>query len=131
MKQLSDETIDQFITRLRQKADFCEFGDRLEENIRDQVIERCISYHLRRKLLDKGKDLTLKQLQTITRVLEASESKAFSIEHVKTEVNHMQVKRSTHLIKQGNSENSGVSNRCYRCYKVCHYQSSVDSLARD
>ena len=28
MKQLSDETIDQFITRLRQKADFCEFGDR-------------------------------------------------------------------------------------------------------
>ena len=46
MKQLSDETIDQFITRLRQKADFCEFGDRLAENIRDQVIERCISYHL-------------------------------------------------------------------------------------
>ena len=42
MKQFSDETINQNITRFRQKADFCEFGDRLEENIRDQVIEKCI-----------------------------------------------------------------------------------------
>ena len=93
MKQLSGETIDQFITRLRQKADFCEFGDKLEENIRDQVIEKCISSHLRRKLLEKGKDLTIKQFQMITRALEASESQALSMEHVKTEVNYVQVKR--------------------------------------
>ena len=49
MKQLFDEIIDLFITKLKQKTDICEFGDRLEENIRDQVIEKCISSHLRRK----------------------------------------------------------------------------------
>lgn len=96
-EEISGETIDQFITRLRQKADFCEFGNRLEGNIRDQVIEKRISCHLRRKLLVKENDLTLKQLQTIAIALNASESQAFIMEHVKTEVNHVQVKRSTHL----------------------------------
>ena len=64
MKQSPNETIDQFITRLRQKSDFCDYGENTDENIRDQVIEKCTSSHLRRKLLEKGKNLTLQQLQT-------------------------------------------------------------------
>ena len=37
------ESVDQFVTRLREKADCCEFGETADENIRDQVIEKCLS----------------------------------------------------------------------------------------
>ena len=44
----------------------------------------------------------------------------------------MQVKRLSHLSKQGNSKNSGVSNKCCNRFdNVGHYQSSVDCPARN
>ena len=41
-KQSVSETVEQYITRLRQKAHTCEFGETCEEQIRDQVISGCI-----------------------------------------------------------------------------------------
>lgn len=49
MSQNTTETIEQFITRLRQKAVYCNFGDNIDEMIRDQVIKKCCSSRLRRK----------------------------------------------------------------------------------
>ena len=43
MEQLPDESIDQYVTRLLQKADYCQFGDNRDENVQDQVIEKCSS----------------------------------------------------------------------------------------
>ena len=63
MSQKENETIDQFITRLKQKALTCDYGDSCDEFIRDQVIDACNSTPLRRKLLEKGHALTLKTLQ--------------------------------------------------------------------
>lgn len=40
MAQLPTESIDQYITRLRERADYCEFGTARDENIHDQVIEK-------------------------------------------------------------------------------------------
>ena len=48
MTQTSSEAVEQYITRLRQKAVFCDFHN-IDENIRDQVIEKCYSQRLRRK----------------------------------------------------------------------------------
>ena len=62
--QLAIETVEQFVTILRQKAT-CEFGEAtvVDEQIRVQVISKCLSHKLRRKLLQKGRDLTLPQLR--------------------------------------------------------------------
>ena len=62
--QRDDETIEQFITRLRQKAETCEFT-KVEEHIRDQIIEKCNSNVLRQKFLEKGKELNLEILREI------------------------------------------------------------------
>ena len=51
--QKSDETVDQFVCRLKQRASTCEFGNNLNEQIRDQVVEKCCSTTLRKKLLEK------------------------------------------------------------------------------
>ena len=53
MAQLQGETIDQFMCRLRQKAVTCEF-DTVDEDIRDQLIEKCRDPELRRKFLEKA-----------------------------------------------------------------------------
>ena len=91
--QLANETVEQFVTRLRQKAQTCEFGDAatVDEQIRDQVISKCLSHELRRKLLQKGRNLTLPQLREIACSMEESEKQARSFEggsgEVRSEVN--------------------------------------------
>nr|XP_029732539.1 uncharacterized protein LOC115268569 [Aedes albopictus] len=47
MKQRSGENIDAFTIRLRVQAERCGFGDRVEENIKDQIIQNCQSATLR------------------------------------------------------------------------------------
>ena len=69
MAQNESETIEQYITRLRQKAVTCNF-DKVNEEIRDQVINKCISHTLQRKLVQKGGDLTLADTREIGRALE-------------------------------------------------------------
>ncbi|KAK7104470.1 hypothetical protein V1264_019182 [Littorina saxatilis] len=75
MSQEESETVDQFITRLRQQAKNCGFDDKLDENVRDQVIHGCKSSKLRVKLLEK-KELTLKTLADTARAHEAAQKQA-------------------------------------------------------
>nr|XP_058962028.1 uncharacterized protein K02A2.6-like [Pocillopora verrucosa] len=70
MAQLQSETIDQFVCRLRQKAVSCEF-DKVDEAIRDQLIEKCRDPELRKKFLEKAQDGTLTVLQDVARVHES------------------------------------------------------------
>ena len=83
MTKLITETVDQFVTRLREKANCCEFGEATDENIRDQLIEKCSSSQLRRKLLERERGLTLSALQTIARAMEASVRQTGSMETLK------------------------------------------------
>ena len=41
LMQAREETIDEFVCRLRQGAATCEFGDSVHERIRDQIISKC------------------------------------------------------------------------------------------
>ena len=69
--QRNDETIEQFITRLRQKAETCEFT-KVEEHVRHQIIEKCSSNVLRQKFLEKGKELNLEMPREIARSYETA-----------------------------------------------------------
>ena len=62
ISQSSEERVDQFVCRLRQRAASCEFGDREDEYIRDQLIDKCYSAKLRRKFLEKEGSVTLNDL---------------------------------------------------------------------
>ncbi|XP_060067121.1 uncharacterized protein LOC132547380 [Ylistrum balloti] len=73
------DSIDHFITKLKQQAKFCNFGNE-DEQIPDQIIEKCASQKLRIRLLEKGQDLTLDQLRAIAQSLETSQSHAVQME---------------------------------------------------
>ena len=115
MSQLPSETVEQFVTRLRQKGHSCEFGD---EQIRDQVISKCLSHNIRRKLLEKGKILTLQQLREIARHMEDSEKQARKIESAANEVNRVRVNSNG----KGNPRVGGKRStiRCFCCGNVGH-----------
>lgn len=72
LSQDNDESVEEFITRLRQQAALCEFAN-VDEQIRDQVIEKCKSNKLRAKLLEKGHALTLNDLRTTASTFEMTE----------------------------------------------------------
>ena len=76
MKQEDHKTVDQFVVRLSNQAVNCEFGTTKNEQIPDQVIDKCKPTELRRKLLAKGQELTLAETQRIARSLEASQTQA-------------------------------------------------------
>ena len=52
----------------------------MDEQIGGQVISKCLSHELHRKLHQKGRNLTLPQLREIARFMEESEKQARSIE---------------------------------------------------
>lgn len=79
-KQLQNEseTVSQFVIRLRKLADTCAFGNEKDNFIRDQVVDKCLSNSLRKKLLSV-KDLTLTGLLEIAQSKESSEFQASQI----------------------------------------------------
>src|SRR6218665_3871160 len=114
MKQESKETVDQFVSRLRRKAENCEFGEQLEENVRDQVIDKCSSSLFRRKLLEKGQTLTLIMAQDLGRTMETvalqvqkMEGTPLAVDFAKTEHRHDQ-------------KSHGSKSAFYRCGKFNH-----------
>jgi len=65
VKQEESETADQFALRLFQLSENCEFGEAKEEHIRDQLIDKCRSHNLRKKLLKASETLTLQRRERL------------------------------------------------------------------
>ena len=70
-KQETIEPLDQFITRLRKLTTYCEYGNNVNDEIRDLVIHTCKSIKLRTRLLQE-QNLTLEKVQNIGRIMEQS-----------------------------------------------------------
>ena len=64
-KQLQGETIEQLAIRLKHQVKFCDYNSP-DDMIRDQIIEQCLSTHLRRRLL-RETELTLAKTIEIVR----------------------------------------------------------------
>ena len=80
MRQEVSESVDQFVIRLMLQAENCNFSNQQVDQIRDQVIDECKSSVLRRKLLEKGQDLKLEDVQQIARSMEAAEIQSRKME---------------------------------------------------
>ena len=66
----ANEPIDKFVARLRQQARLCEYSD-LDDQLRDQLLDKIAQPGLRRKLLEK-EDMTLDDALKICRSWEAT-----------------------------------------------------------
>ena len=106
------------------KADTCDFKDAnaIEEQIREQVIEKCHSNQLSRKFLAKGRALTLAQLQDTARTFEDSERSVRSMAGLRAEVKKVSIdSRRSYLAaakyKEGRSSSKQI---CFACGRTGH-----------
>lgn len=70
IKQEPNEKFEKFLVRLRQQADKCQFKDK-DEQIIDQITEKCSCNELRKKILQTGDSLTLTNIIFEANTLEA------------------------------------------------------------
>ncbi|KAL1268570.1 hypothetical protein QQF64_033933 [Cirrhinus molitorella] len=95
--QRQGETVQQFVTRLRQAAKDCDFGVDKDNQLRDAVLSKCSSDYIKRKLLEEGTELTLTRTLEIAMQCERVELQMSAMhisqpENEKGTVNHV-VKR--------------------------------------
>ena len=119
MTQQDGETVDQFIARLRKQAQNFNFNDP-DVDIRDQVIDKCRSSVLRRKLLGK-ENLTLTKVQEVAPVMEAADLQAKQMGEQREEPLsvHKVVQKSPSKSSEQPNKKSGKG-RCYRCGQEGH-----------
>lgn len=81
LHQKTEERIDAFIMRLRIQANRCDFGEHLDENLKEQTTGGCKSSLLRRKILERD-GVTFDELIKMARIIEdvAEQQKIFSNE---------------------------------------------------
>lgn len=122
MQPTMGEAAESYIQRLRQQAKLCDFDGRLEREIRDQYINTCPWPDLQAKLvedlLEKGRDLTLNDVQTKAEVFERARYQQQSMTTSNNpEVNAIS-KGSFHKTK---STTESTERRCFGCDKTGHF----------
>ena len=111
--QRPEETVDQFVTRLRKLAVHCEFGN-LEKELRSAVIQQCKSKRLRRYALRED-ELTLDKLLSKARVLEASENQAEGMEQAGVSTDTLRHLRKKQLKPREQSQPHKSTKVCRQC----------------
>ena len=105
--QAADETISDFIAKLCKLAMNCEFGDYLEEALRDRFVCGLRSGSTQKQLLTEV-DLTFKQVVEVAKGIEAANKKSQQLKQAEpVEVNKF-------------TRNSKPARPCYRCGKEGH-----------
>ena len=118
--QKADETMDAYVTRLRNLSKTCEFGTSLHEMIRDQIIEKCASTALRRRLL-RERELTLDNLLLIARSFELADRQALEIEQKfdsSTHLNSIEQQSESQQSRRNSAKrdsNNRLKSVCYCC----------------
>ena len=116
-RQDSKESIEQFVTRLRLLAQYCEFAD-TDNEIVTQVIQSCLSTQFRRKLLRTTK-LNLHTLLELGRINDTVESQAQIVEGTTSNLESADTVNyiKTHNRRKFNKQSSERSDdaKCWKC----------------
>ena len=122
---VNSEMVDQFVSRLRQKATTCEFTN-VDKVVRDQLIDKCFDPILRRKFLERT-NATLKDLQDVARAYKAVEQQMKAIGELVNALKHNmhsggQNKENTNQqrLKPNRSEGESKS-QCNNCNRTGHF----------
>lgn len=115
LRQMEEETVAQYVTRLRQQAKNCEFKEE-DAEICSQIVECCTSSEIRRRILEKS-EITVKGALEIAQTIEAIEMQTKNIEG----------QAVARLTGYGRGQNKGIARDretvCFRCgYKGHRYK---------
>lgn len=127
-----DEKFEKFLVRLRQQADKCQFKDK-DDQIIDQITEKCSSKELRKKILQTGDSMTLDKIIAEANALEAvnRQLEDFGDGPSKNqEINKVDLKFKKGDVKD-NYRNRVDKSGCGRCGNRNHHSQDSNCPARD
>lgn len=119
IKQEKGEKIGLFAMRLRTQADKCDFGDSIESNIKDQIIEKCLSAKLRRDLLKLG-DANLDKVLKTAKIFEAIQEQSKTFDQPNTNQSVMNENVNKIDSKTFKTNNLSKQIECSRCGYAGH-----------
>lgn len=121
-KQMEDESIDSYVTRLRTLAKYCEFTD-IEKEIQLQLVQHGLSGKLRRRAFkDTYKNtMSLDEMMDLARALETSEVQAEGIEKkvVSPAAEVQAVSEESASKEYRNKKKSDKKDKCEQCGYTC------------
>jgi hypothetical protein len=133
--QKEKENMDKWMVRLRQQAQTCNFGDLLDENLRDQILDKVYSSELKRKMLELGPDMTLKGMLELARSWEDANWQINDLEEgVVESVNRIGLNRNSSSKARGTTMQGGDWKEnavCFRCGNRGHIRTDPECPARD
>ncbi|XP_033731746.1 uncharacterized protein K02A2.6-like [Pecten maximus] len=97
--QEKGETIDQYVTDLKNKSKSCEFGDLCDSLIKDRIVCGIADVHLRERLL-REPNLTLQKTVTICRASELSKSQMKDLAD--------EQEKTVHVVKRPGTSGTGT-----------------------
>ncbi len=109
----ADETIDAYLTSLRELVKTCEFGALEDEMLRDQILEKCCSKQVSERLLAQ-QQLDLAKTLTIVRSSESAIKEARLLSGHETKDNIINIDQLSNFDRQNRNYNS-ENFKCYRC----------------
>lgn len=128
--QNQNETVAQYVSRLRTLALGCEYTDVASE-ITDQVVGTCLSEGFRQKCLRKGADLNLERLLNDAATMEAVEQQNREMSGTSSNSGNVsRVGRGGYPKSGGKPRHESKSNECYRCGASDHYGSNPKCPAK-
>ena len=126
--QTPGETVRQFATRLRCAAKDCAYGEDTDNQIRDEILCKCTTTYINRKLLEEGQGLTLARSLEIAENCEKVDSQLAVMTVDGKGDGAMSVNRidETKSDSRDRKQSTGATgnNReptCYRCGRFGHF----------
>lgn len=114
LEQTIDEPIETFVLRLREQGNLCEYGDHLEEEIKEQLFEKGISDDLRAMILNKPQ-------MSLADTIEAGRSLETIGKHRKSSMLNTQLEEVNKVIRVTGKAKNNVGRACYRCGRSGHF----------
>ena len=134
--QAPGETIRQFATRLRRASKDCDYGEDTDNQIRDEILCKCTSTYIKRKLLEERQGLTLARALEIAQNCEKVDAQlaAMTIEEKgenSASVNRIEGTKTGHGKRnQSRGTKTGREKTCYRCGRTGHFGRDSNCPAR-
>ena len=110
LEQRDGEPIDAFVARLRQQAKYCEYAvGETDERLLEQIVEKCKSDELRKRLLEKGNELNLQKALESARAFESVSLQSRALKQ------SVCLDGQIAALNHGSSSGSVNNRRCHYC----------------
>lgn len=128
--QLPGETAAAFVTALRELASSCDFGEHVDDFIRDQLVAKTSNHVLRERLLLEGTALTLERALAIANNIEEATKYSLELQSSVASVQNV-AKRNMPRRTESQLPLPQKQKSCFRCGSSQHLADSKTCKARD